>query len=75
MAIDTRNKRASCIGIDGVYRTVYPDPDGTIDQADRQQSAGKYSGILADPPGGTTLMALERATFRRVFGRVFGRMN
>lgn len=47
MAIDTRNRRASCLGIDGAYRVVFPNPDGTIDQPDRQQSAYKYPGITA----------------------------
>lgn len=47
MALDTRNKRASAIGIDSPWLRVWPNPDGAFDQADRQQIAGKYSGILA----------------------------
>jgi hypothetical protein len=40
MAIDTENKRRSII-------YVLPIPDSNIDQADRQQVAWIYSGILA----------------------------
>jgi hypothetical protein len=40
MAIDTENKRRSVVHI-------LPIPDADIDQADRQQVAWIYSGILA----------------------------
>ena len=43
--LDTRNKRGSAIGIDFDWVHIYPNPDGTIDVFDRQQSAYKYSGI------------------------------
>jgi hypothetical protein len=53
MAVDTRNKRASCLGLDGAYRAVFPDPDGSLaNKADRGHVAGKYSGIDASSPGG-----------------------
>ena len=45
--LDTRNKRASEINLDFSWNHVYPNPDGTIGQADRQQTAYKYPGILA----------------------------
>lgn len=47
MAVDTRNKRGSsaCQGLIGLE--ILPDPDGNIDQADRQQTAWSYPGILA----------------------------
>lgn len=45
MALDTRNKRAAAIGIDLKWLHIYPNPDGAISQLDRQQIAGKYSGI------------------------------
>jgi len=55
MAIDTRDKRASCIGLDGPYRFVLPNPDAPAeDQGDRQQMAFKYRGILATGGGGPT---------------------
>lgn len=50
MAIDTRNKRASAIGIGLPWRAAYPLADGTIDQADRQHVALLYAGILASTP-------------------------
>lgn len=63
MAIDTRDKRAACIGVNGPYRFVLPDPDVPGEtQADRQQIAYSYPGILAGvetpptpPPATTTL--------------------
>ncbi|MGH7179991.1 MAG: hypothetical protein ACREJC_21620 [Tepidisphaeraceae bacterium] len=48
MAIDTRDRRASCINFDLPCGRVYPNPDGSLaSQADRQHMAGKYPGILA----------------------------
>ncbi len=47
--MNTANKRASAIGIALAVRLVLPVPDGTIDQADRQQVAYSYAGILANP--------------------------
>lgn len=44
---DTRDKRASSIGIDLGWMRVYPNPDGTIDANDRQQSGYKYYGFTA----------------------------
>ena len=42
---DTRDKRASSIGLDFPWQHVYPNPDGTLNVNDRQQTAYKYSGI------------------------------
>jgi hypothetical protein len=47
-----RNKRASVLGIDGIYRMVLPVPDGTIDAADRWQITGKRWMAPAALPGG-----------------------
>jgi hypothetical protein len=47
MAIDTRDKRSSCLGIDGSFRYVLPNPDGTINQPDRQHIAYVYRAISA----------------------------
>jgi len=47
MAIDTRNKRASAIGIGLPFRAAYPAPDSTIDASDRLHVAFLYSGIAA----------------------------
>ena len=51
MPIDTRNKRASCIGIDLAWNRVFPNPDGTIDVNDRQQIGLKYAGTLGVSTG------------------------
>ena len=45
--LDSRNKRASAIGLDIPWTGVYPDPDGSLSNAnDRQHMAYKYSGTL-----------------------------
>jgi hypothetical protein len=48
MSIDTRNKRASAILISLPWRGMQPNPDGTIGDADRAQSAYLYSGIASE---------------------------
>lgn len=40
--VNTRNKRAAVLGLDGSYRAVLPAPDGTINAFDRCQLVGKY---------------------------------
>lgn len=50
--LDTRNKRGSAINIDRCAR-LWPNPDGTVGQADRQQVAFKYAGILASGSSGS----------------------
>ena len=46
--LDTQNKRGSALGFNTPGYTVFPNPDGAIAaQADRQQSAYTYPGILA----------------------------
>lgn len=47
MAVDTASRRASCIGFDFPSVHVWPVPDGTIGQPDRQHIAYKYPGISA----------------------------
>lgn len=48
MAVDTANKRGSCIGFATPPRRISPVPDGSLaNQADRQQMAYSYPGILA----------------------------
>jgi hypothetical protein len=49
MAVDTRQKRASAIGLGLAALLILPAPGGTIDQADQQQAASAYAGILAAP--------------------------
>ncbi len=75
MAVDTRNRRASCLNLDGWSR-VYPNPDGSLaSQADRQHVAGKYPGIAAAPPGGVTVVAQLSAFFRMMTGGTWRRVN
>ena len=51
--LDSRNKRASGLGIDLTWLHVYPNPDNDIDTVnDRQHSAYKYSGISSSAGGG-----------------------
>lgn len=74
MAIDTRDKRASTLNFNGCVMAL-PNPDGTIDQGDRQHVSRLYRGIAAAAPGGTTITAQLRQNFQLVFGRIFGRVN
>lgn len=48
MALDTRDKRGSSIGLGLIL--VLPLANGAIDQGDRQQTAHSYRGILAVIP-------------------------
>lgn len=76
MAIDTAAKRKSCIGIGLISIRPGVIPDGSnLSAAQRLHTDLLYSGIAAGAPGGVSLMAQERATFRRVGSRVFGRVN
>lgn len=47
MPLTTRNNRGSAIGIAKPFVRIFPAPDGTIGQADRQTTAYSYAGILA----------------------------
>jgi hypothetical protein len=62
MAIDTRDKRAACLGIVGSYRSVLPRPSGTIGEPQRRQLAGFYPGLLALSPVSNLWMEPARPT-------------
>lgn len=47
MAVDTRNKRASALGVALAVTLTLPAPDGTVGQPDRQHAAYSYAGIEA----------------------------
>jgi hypothetical protein len=47
VAVDTRNRRASVIGLGLSALLVLPAPDGALDLGDRQQVAACYRGIDA----------------------------
>jgi hypothetical protein len=73
MAIDTRDRRASCLMLALPFGRVFPTPDGTLAEgADRTHLSLLYRGITA---AAAALMALERGVSRRIHGRVFGRVN
>lgn len=59
--LDTRDKRSSAIGLDGPYRLVLPNADGSINQPDRQHVAYTYRGISAFVP---VISAAVRAMFQ-----------
>jgi hypothetical protein len=50
MAIDTRAKRSSVIGVGLPVPSLLPTVDGTIAASDRQWLAWLYSGIAASVP-------------------------
>lgn len=66
MAIDTRNKRASCLLLGMPFGRVYPNPDASLaNQADRQHENRLYAVALAVVvislfPGLTTSIRLTR---------------
>ena len=45
MAIDTRNRRASCLGVGSPVPRVLPNPDGSIIMVDQQFLCYQYVGI------------------------------
>lgn len=77
MAIDTAAKRKSCIGIALSFLRPGVIPDGSnLSAAQRLHTTWMYSGIVASAPGGgTSIVVLQRAQQRMVFGGVFGRVN
>lgn len=50
MAVDTRNKRSSAIGVSLPWRMRFPAPDGSFDAADRLHINVHYAGIGASSP-------------------------
>jgi hypothetical protein len=47
MPIDTEVKRRSAIACGLPHMTMFPVPDGALNQGDRQQAAAMYRAILA----------------------------
>lgn len=50
MAIDTRDKRMSMIGLDESYVDLMKNPTGSIDGEARAMLLGLYGGIALIPP-------------------------
>ena len=64
MAIDTRDKRFSIMGLFQPVPSIWPNPDGTIGVQDRAQYATLYYGISLSSPvmgrgGGTGMLAAK----------------
>jgi len=78
MAIDTAERRASVHAYSGSDAALCARLDGValLSSRDRSHVTGRYRGIATLSPGpGVSLVALERAAFRFIFGRVWGRVN
>lgn len=78
MAVDTRNKRFSMLGLNGSCRVVLPNPDGDLDSsADRQQLVYLYSGIEADEPasGRRGVRVRARGRFVRTISRTYPELS
>jgi hypothetical protein len=70
MAVDTRDKRASVIGVSLPSGRLLPLRDGSVDPEDFEQLAYTYRGIAAGEPvavsGGGLFILMRRRRKRRV---------
>jgi hypothetical protein len=66
MAIDTQQDRQSAATVATVWNPPTIVPDGSFNQADRQQIGYCYSGILIGGAVGPTVLDLERGLCRGV---------
>lgn len=66
MAVDTRDKRASCLGLVYPSRAALPYRDGAISQADRQHLTWVYRGITAAAPIGIARLAVTLSEVSRL---------
>jgi hypothetical protein len=69
MPVDTRDKRASVLGVDSATPRMEQNPSGTIAQSGRQIAGHVYAGILAGSPVIITVSDLEVV---HVLGTVVG---
>lgn len=67
MALDTRSKRASSVGLLLAFVLAAPLADGTFSQGDRQHLAATYSGIEA--AGSEAAVESATATRRPSYAR------
>jgi len=64
MAVDTRDKRAAAVHFCAPFKSAKITPDGAISsQADRQQNAYTYPGILATGGGSFNVAWAANSTF------------
>ena len=61
MAVDSKQKRSSAIGLRQAWLPVLPDADGSLDQGDRQDTAFSYMGILSSSPSITKVSKVVTA--------------
>ena len=68
MALDSRSKRASSVGLGLLFVLAPPSPDGALAQGDRQHIAASYAGVLAAAPvlGSSDLVQVAVAIRRSV---------
>lgn len=73
MALDSRNQRASAISVAHATIPVFPNPDGGLSAADREQTGWGYR-LLADSPtppaAGTSNVQMAALLLRHRTGRV-----
>ncbi|HXH12341.1 MAG TPA: hypothetical protein VNP04_21555 [Alphaproteobacteria bacterium] len=63
MAVDTRNERASILGVALPFGRVLPHRDGSVDAEDFEHLAYLYRGVPASPP---TVIILTPDVIRRL---------
>ena len=72
MAIDSKAKRFSMMGLGSPSSRTLPPPDGSINAADRAHFLGLYSGIaLSNPSAAVAALAAVRGWFGRLLRRPF----
>lgn len=72
MAVDTRNKRAAAVHFCLPFKAAKITPDGAISsQADRQQNAYSYPGILVTGGGTFNVAWAINSTLVFQFGGVY----
>jgi hypothetical protein len=77
VAINTRNRRFSLVGMARPWMAVLPNPDGPVDQPDRQHFEYCYPGITfsagielgAAGIGATWVLSASRTTWKLPVGR------
>ena len=64
MPVNTRAKRSSAINLRSPWRGLWPAPDASVGQGDRQAVAFLYSGILAS--GAIAVQPHRRLTLLKI---------
>jgi len=66
MAVDSRDKRFSIMGLSQPVPSIYANPDGTIGTQDRAQLVFLYSGIALGSAAGLTVLNFGRGLMRGI---------